>query len=802
MGGYEIVAHLKPGGMATLFLARRVGTRGFAVPVAIKVVHPHLASDANLVRMFLDEANLGALIQHPNVVRIEDLGEADGAYFLAMEYVHGETLSSLLSALARVEGRVPVEVAAWIASSTAAGLHAAHLTRAPDGSPLGIVHRDVSPQNILASIEGHVKLIDFGIAKARSSTSQATEIGGLKGKLTYMSPEQASGGEIDARTDVYALGIVLWEMLTLRRLFSRPTEVEVLEAVRSPEVVPPSSFARDVPAALDAVVLRALAFDPRDRFRTAGELAEAITEAVPASSAHGATELAQLVRTMLGDRIEERRSALTQRLDASARTRAPVADHSNDRTIAGPARTTPPELASGPRSLAVMSFRATGSARELELGEGLADDLRDLLSRVRGVRVKGRLPTQGEAEDATGYGKRVGVDLIVTGRVQPAADRFRLSVALTGASEGYQLWASRFECAHEELLDVSDKVARSLAGALGDLQLRGDVRTSTDPAMVEVMFRMRKVAAGAGVSDEFDIGAVDRALALAPRDPQVLALVAVALSREALRPEAPANFGERARAAAERAIELGPELPESWFAMAQIRYVQRDTSAAVHALRRAITTGPSFAQAHELLGRILSDAGLIDEAIGYLDHAIWLDPSCTFALLERARVHGMRGEWDGATRSLAALRLHSPQRHVIMTRRLSLWARRRLGDLDATGTAPHLGGLLASAKKILETGRFEAEDEEAARAIIAAASPGSRPRRWYRQMEAEVRAFAGDREGTIAAVIASVADGLEDVAWLDHCPLLADVRHDPALAPAVAEARARAELVKAAWDEW
>jgi eukaryotic-like serine/threonine-protein kinase len=301
LGAYEIVAQLKRGGMATLYLAQRTGAAGFAKQAAVKVVHPHLADDPSFVEMFLDEARLSARIDHPNVVHVYELGEGDdGMFYLVMEYVDGCSLAQLLRALARAGRKLTPELATWIAMRVAAGLHAAHELPGPGGERLGVVHRDVSPQNILLAHRGYVKLIDFGIAKARGRSHQ-TSTGLVKGKFRYMSPEQAGNQPVDARTDVYALGIVLWEMLTMRRLFQADDELLLLEQIRKPQVQPPSEVASDVPEALDAVVMQALAPDPDARFPTAHAFLQALARAVPGAPALDAPDLADLLAAVLPD---------------------------------------------------------------------------------------------------------------------------------------------------------------------------------------------------------------------------------------------------------------------------------------------------------------------------------------------------------------------------------------------------------------------------------------------------------------------------------------------------------------------
>jgi serine/threonine-protein kinase len=309
ISGYEIVAQLKKGGMASFYLARRTGPAGFTKPVGIKVIHDHLAADREFVEMFLDEARLSAKIAHPNVVHVEELGESDGIFFLAMEYVHGASLSMLLRALARTKRRLAPEVACYIARAVADGLHAAHEATDERGKRLEVVHRDVSPQNVLVSAQGHVKLIDFGVAKAQGRL-QETESGSIRGKLAYMSPEQAWGHAVDRRTDVYALGIVLWELLTGRRLIAGASEIDVIERARKPDIPPPSQFDSAINPALDQVVLTALAPQPSGRFDTAQAFRRALGNACPAALSIEPETIAVLLETELGTEMKSERALL------------------------------------------------------------------------------------------------------------------------------------------------------------------------------------------------------------------------------------------------------------------------------------------------------------------------------------------------------------------------------------------------------------------------------------------------------------------------------------------------------------
>ncbi len=318
VGDYEIIARLKSGGMATLFLGRRGGAAGFSRHVAIKVVHPHLGRDSSFVRMFVDEAKLSARINHPNVVHVEELGEADGTHFLVMEYVHGCSLSDMLKALSRIGRKMAPNLSVWLAMKVLEGLHAAHELRDGERELLNVVHRDVSPQNVLIAQTGNVKLIDFGIAKARGRQQQ-TATGALKGKLSYMPPEQAYGQPLDRRADIYALGIVLWEMLTMRRLFKSDNDLAMIDEVRNPRVSPPSAYSPEIPPALDAAVMWALTPDKDGRPATALELRRRLAEAAPEALALDVGHMAEVVEAIMGQELEARRRELPESLTGVSR---------------------------------------------------------------------------------------------------------------------------------------------------------------------------------------------------------------------------------------------------------------------------------------------------------------------------------------------------------------------------------------------------------------------------------------------------------------------------------------------------
>jgi len=284
IGRYVLFREVAHGGMATVHLGRLRGVGGFARTVAIKRLHPPFARDPEFVSMFLDEARLAARIQHPNVVPVLDVVASGGELFLVMEYVHGEGLSKLLKR-ARAQGIAPpARLVIGILVDVLYGLHAAHEARNERGDPLDVVHRDVSPQNVLVGVDGVARVLDFGIAKAAQCVHAETRVGQLKGKLGYMAPEQIAAAKVDRRVDVYAAGVTLWEALTGERMFTQRELPHLIAEILTREHVPPSRIAPGTSPELDAVVMRALERDPKDRHATAADMAADLERVVPLPS--------------------------------------------------------------------------------------------------------------------------------------------------------------------------------------------------------------------------------------------------------------------------------------------------------------------------------------------------------------------------------------------------------------------------------------------------------------------------------------------------------------------------------------
>jgi serine/threonine protein kinase len=319
-GRYRLIERIGKGGMAEVFRAYVEGFEGFRDTFVIKRIRPEKADSAELVTMFCDEARICALLSHPNIVAVYDFGQIGGAYFMAMEYLRGHDLGAVMRACKLRPAVVPPAVAAYVAAEVARGLDHAHDATLADGRPAEIVHRDVTPSNIMLLASGAVKVLDFGIAKVAATARSAPAVAGkrrIKGKLAYLSPEQVRNTELDGRSDVFSLGVVLWEMLVGQRLFVGESEFQTLRNVLTKPVPPPSSKRPGVPPALDRVVARALERERDARHPSAAALADELAT-VLADAPRAREGLVALLGSLFGDGAVEPRERVTASLTADS----------------------------------------------------------------------------------------------------------------------------------------------------------------------------------------------------------------------------------------------------------------------------------------------------------------------------------------------------------------------------------------------------------------------------------------------------------------------------------------------------
>jgi eukaryotic-like serine/threonine-protein kinase len=319
--------------MAQIYLARQSGLGAFERHVVLKTILRERASDERFVTMFLDEAKLAATLNHQNVAQVYEVDQADGAYFRAMEYVHGENARAILEHTLRRGWTIPLELALMIISGAAAGLHHAHERKGKQGQPLNIVHRDISPANIMVGFDGSVKVLDFGIAKAEERATKT--VGGMiKGKYGYMSPEQCKGKPIDRRSDIFALGICLYELTTLRRAFKGKDDFETMKRIVGGDVVAPSVAVPGYPRELEAIILTALANDPNARFQTAQEMIEAMDAfATRSKLAASPNALGRFMTQLFGSKREPWVTDAADRTDITETTPSGHSESEGEKTL-------------------------------------------------------------------------------------------------------------------------------------------------------------------------------------------------------------------------------------------------------------------------------------------------------------------------------------------------------------------------------------------------------------------------------------------------------------------------------------
>lgn len=420
-GRYEFLAPIAQGGMASVWAARQWGSRGFSKIVAVKTMLPTISDDPKFERMFLDEARIASKIRHNHVVEILDLGEQNSVLYLVMEWVDGESLSAIRR-FAAEHGGVPVAVAVRIIADVCSGLHAAHELCDDEGQPFGLVHRDVSPQNILVGYDGVSKVLDFGVAKVAGRTTETTNIGHARGKPPYMAPEQALGQPIDRRADVFSLGIVLYQLVSGRHPFRGENDIATLHNIISVQpTISPKAFVANLPLNLERIMLRALERDPAKRFQTAREMELSLEALFDDDVARvRAEEIGQLVATWLGSRGEERRQALREAIRQADNSETTLLG----RTTSGNSSRMPSDAGVGDENAkAVGSGRAQENGardvhteRDLELARELNErtvvDMRPIRQRFESVGFYDELPQRGLGI-RSGRWRRTGIVIVL-----------------------------------------------------------------------------------------------------------------------------------------------------------------------------------------------------------------------------------------------------------------------------------------------------------------------------------------------------------------------------------------------------
>ncbi len=743
-GRYQILALLGEGGMGSVYRARDLE---LGEDVALKVIHRKISLDEGMAERFRQEARLARKVTHRNVARTFDIGEHGGMKFLTMEYVDGESLGQLLSR----KGKLPIEEAIQIARSIGEGLSAAHSA--------GIVHRDLKPENVLISSSKRVVLTDFGIARAVHVPDAESKTGGrLIGTPAYMAPEQVMGSlDIDGRTDLYALGLVLFEMLVGERAFPGSNPLIVASARLYGATPTLAGRRHDAPLALIDVVSRCLEREREQRFASADDVVRA--------------------------------------LDACAG--APGPPSGSEPT---PVRGLVPVRA-GERTVAVL-VPSTGGLDE-ELGDGFAEQLIDALSMVRGLKVKGTSVVLRPGESIEDAGRRLGVQAIVHGSMVKQHEQVQLTLKLLGVEDAFQLWADRRRVALAGLLDTVDEVAGKIAAALQAEFPAQAAPGRSAAAPAELVMRARHEI----LKNPFNLARaaehLEAAVRIAPDDPRVLSAFAMMQAMRSQWADSSPEIAVAARRAAMRTLELAPGLGEAWAALAMIRLtVDDDVVGAVEAARKAVLFAPSAAEPHELLGRILGEADLLDIAIDHLERASWIDPLSHMTIADLCRLRALKNDWSVVETLCQLLDVQGrPEWSAALRLRHDPWRGQTPPEVPPGLFVPgdRRGMLAQLIGQVAHTRQISGPVREGVEKMLSLAASGTRMYRFILQCWVEMCLQANDHEAAIEGVERAVSAGLQDLGWLRRMPLFAPIRGTEAFTRALAVVEQRARHVVAAY---
>jgi serine/threonine-protein kinase len=616
------------------------------------------------------------------------------------------------------------------------------------------VHRDLKPDNVLIAKDGRVALSDFGIARAVQSGAQVMTSGMPMGTPAYMAPEQVEGGQVDARTDVYALGAMLYEMMTRERPWQGETVYAVAAARLTKPPPNPRALRPGLPSAVAEVVVRSMARKPEDRYARADDVARALDAALAGYEASRPLTPARI------DRIE-------------------------------------PEA----KTVAVLPFRNLGKPDDDYLADGLTDDLIDALSMTRGLRVRARgavMKYKGVDRDPRDTGRELDVQVVADGSVRKVGSQLRVSARLVSVADGFQLWAKRFDAPEQDFLAVGDEAANAIAQAL-TLERAAPARDApTDPVAIDLYLRARHAFHQAWVGDiRVAIDLFEQALARAPDDPTILAGYALAQLRKFANDLAGTDeSGEIGRNAAERALALAPHLGEPRVALANLALNLGDAVGAAIKTREALKVAPGTPDVHDLRGRMLVEAGAVDEGIISLRTAIAIEPHGGRAFTDLVRTFALLGHWEQVNATFETWKTsnENPNFYWFLGARLALWRRDEAWAARVLETVQAREFPLKSAVTefctLVRTRVISPSLESMAVDWGAMRSRAVRRPMFFQQLSAEVMSFVGRTDEALAGIEAADRLGLIDITWMDRCPLLEPLRTEArfvAVRPRVAE---------------
>ncbi len=821
-GRYELLELLGVGASGSVYRARDAELNEV---VALKVLRKELIGDATTVERFRNEVRLARRVTHHNVARVFDIGEHEGEKFLTMELVSGQSLTQRMVDRERGGRRpMPLSFLVDLVDQICAGLDAAHHS--------GVVHCDLKPDNILLAHDGRVVVTDFGISRAllqvrgpstKSPSSSAGPVGDgsrksdrggrgsplqFDGTPMYISPEQLNGEPVDARTDVYSLGAVLYELLTGEPPFSGTSTVAVLAARLLRPPPDPRSLRPDLGPEIAGIITRCLAVSQSDRFQTAGDLASALRQAVQRLSG----EQTQALVVPPIDRAPTTAAAMTRDALHSVAAGSTMPSGAGDAQDAGESAdvaalmtariaSRPPQT---PHSLLVFRIENLGPREDEDLAIGLTREIGEALGALPGVYVFSQaalasLPTaQREPLIAA---RTLSASWLIRGTLRHPSDSLRLSLQLFRVPEGGLVFSARSDCCESNLLQLTESLIQDMVQVLGLTPHADEPAERAAPPPTAAPSPVGAAPGTAGPADEYlraralyergDLTSVqqgvqllERALARSPGEPRLLMYYALAQSR--LWFYGDKDAADHAVAAAERLVTLQPRRAESHLALASVRFQGADALSAMQASTKALSIRPDLSDAHELLGRILIETGPVREGMEHLAQARVQDPGLVRVVADQARVLALLGHVDRAHELLADRSLIDQTFAIqwILRARLCLWLRDSK-RAEAYLRDPELvAGKFARASLLLQAAarRTRFEPQAVLAAGLASDKSSPRGRTFFFQMHAELQAAFGQHEQAVRSVARSVDAGLSDLLWLERCPLLVPLANDRRMA--------------------
>lgn len=754
-GRYHCLRLLGAGGMGAVYLAH---DHELDELVAIKMLRESVAASPDAIEFLRHEVRLARRVTHRNVARIYEFGEHEGRRFLTMEYIDGTSLAGLLAR----DGRMTLEAAAPLLRDICGGLSAVH--------EAGVVHRDIKPDNILVAHGGRVVLADFGIARATRGAHESTLQNARAGTPAYMSPEQLVGDDVTARSDVYALGVLAFEMLTGALPWTLLSQASDRLTAPPPN---PQQLVADVPDAVVRLLKRTMAVRPDERVPSPVVFSDELFAVVTALTRTGPSN--ERITLTGGARPEAHFGYDSGRVGARHKRAAK-------------------------RSIAVLPFSNRGGSDDDFLVSGFTEDLIDCLSEISGLRVLSRGATARYADDrreAHELGRELGVQFVVQGSIQRVGSAVQIRTRAIESEDGVQRWSKRYRVPPEELLVTSEQAVEALAAALipsaskpsSSAEQRARSSALPDARAMEAYLRARESHRRFSNPSE-TMALFEEALSLAPDSPQVHAGFAMALLRIWMLNSSLAlpvsksgqSLVERARASALRARELAPDLGEPHMALGLLALHQGDPAVAVREFRAALALAPSMVTAHSFLGELLAEMNRIPDSLRRLDAVRMLDPNNGHANHTRRRMAGLTGNYELAEQLSQSVNITSALGWLttgrIVAYRGDLERLREIYDsVESMPVDIHgMRGWVLAQFGVYVGRESAAEVYRQVRENTTIHNTSRRGQANYHQLVAEVAGFAGDVDIGLDAVTRSVDCGLIDLLWLERCPLLDSMR--------------------------